>query len=162
MLEYKRCQFHFFSICDIAYQFNQYTKISIISENIKPKYERLIEIYKPEIDFILPSFFKVLWNNDVYKNKLKIKESTGYEFFQDSHPYPEEHYNFLTHVFDEHKFADKTLTKINDVQKKFRDFVDAISIKLNKNWAMYELSRELNDNLIDASQIKSSEIIEKI
>lgn len=161
-LDHKKCQFHFFSMCDIAYQFNQNSTIDIVPDHLKYKYSEILSQYENIINFILPSFFRILWNNDLVKNKFDIEESQGYILFKDGHPYPEEHFKFLKIVFPEHKFQHETLMKIDDVQHKFRDFINHKSQELKKYWAIYELSKSENDLLINLTTIKPSKIIKKI
>lgn len=161
-LNYKKCQFHFFSMCDLAYQFNQNSSLNIVPQNIKSKYERLLDLYQTEISCILPSFYKILWDNDIHKNKFDIEESQGFNYFKDGHPYPEEHFKYLKLTFDEHTFSENTQNKILDVQEKFREFIKQKSVEIGKYWAIYELSKETNDRLVDLVRIKPSEVIEKV
>jgi hypothetical protein len=163
ILEKVGCQFHFFSMCDITYQFNQNSNSNnIVPDQIKSKYESLCLQYKRDIDFILPSFYKILWDNDINRNKFSLEKELGYNFFQDGHPYPEEHFRYLSSIFNSHEFNDRTLSKIKNVQNNFREFIRQKSDELKRYWAIYELGKEANDKLIELVQIKKSEFIEKI
>lgn len=162
ILDHKQCQYHFFSMCDITFQFNQNSNIDIIPERIKPKYEELCLQYKKDIDSILPSFYKILWKNDIHKNKFDIERALGYRHFQDGHPYPDEHFQYLRSIFSSHQFKDKTLKKIENVQKNFREFIRRKSDEFQRYWAIYELSKEVNDYFKELVLIKNSEIIKKI
>jgi hypothetical protein len=161
-LSHRKCQFHFLSMCDIVTRFNQNDSKHMIPENLISKYDRLLTLYKDEIDFIRPSFFEILWENDIQKNKFIPNESKGFICFKDGHPYPEEHFRYLKNVFDQHNFDEKTTIKIDDVQKKFVNFIKEKSHKFGRCWAIYELPKEDNYMLNDSVRIKSSEFIEKI
>jgi hypothetical protein len=162
LLSLKGCQFHFLAMCDILNLFNQNSNMTSIPENLKPNYEKLLTLYKDEIEFIQPSFFKILWNNDLQNHKFVPDESKGFTYFKDGHPYPDEHFRYLKKVFDEHVFDKKTILKICEVQKKFTDFIKERSQEFKRYWAIYELSHEYNCILRESVGIKSSEFIERI
>jgi len=158
----KGCEFHFLSMCNIVSIFDQSSGKGIVPEKLKSKYEKLLFLYDEEINFIQPSFFDILWNNDINKNKFALEESKGFTYFKDGHPYPEEHFVYLKNVFNQHTFNIETQLKIKEIQENFLKFIENKNQEFKKYWAVYELSKKDSDNLINLTKIKSSEIIEKI
>lgn len=161
-LENKKCTFHFLSMCNIVEKFNQSSNISIIPDHLVPVYEKLLDFYKSELEFIKPSFFEVLWNNDVYNNKFLVKDKNGSEYFRDGHPYPIEHFEYLKTVFNKHTFKETTIDAVNLSQTNLITFINDMDKFYKKHWAVYELSEELGKKLYYSTKIKSPEPIDRI
>jgi hypothetical protein len=159
-LESKKCDFRFLSMCDIIDQFDQSSAKSIVPENSIQQYSRLLDMYSQELNFMQLSFFKVLWNNNISKNKFNVEKSQGRIYFQDGHPYPVEHLQYLKTIFSEHTFQKNTVDAVEFSQKKLKEFIDVTSEKYKRPWAIYEISVERSEQLYKDTSIKLSEIIE--
>jgi hypothetical protein len=158
LLELKKCQFHFLSMCDIAYQINQSNSNETFDSNYQETVKRLVEHYRSELNLLHPSFFSNLWSNDIYKNKmLPDKEIYGL-FFSDGHPNPADHLTYLKNIFD-HEFKKSTEVAVHNSQKNLIDFIKTTSQRLQKPFALYELSGSELNYLEEKTKIKSSEII---
>lgn len=107
-LENKACQKHMMSMCNVFYRLEQYGILEEIYQN-----DEIYYMYKSTLDKILPSFYDVLWNNDLIYSKperLKIHPK-----FNDSHPLPTETQLYIEKTFN-YKFKDQTIEKIEKLQ----------------------------------------------
>jgi hypothetical protein len=50
---------------------------------------------------IMPSYYTVLWNNDLGHNKFRVERKEIHPQFGDGHPSPYEHYKYLAHHWPE-------------------------------------------------------------
>lgn len=135
-------QYHMLAMCDITRQVDQTGVGYIVEEQCKDSYLKLCELYKTDIDHILPSFFAVLWNNDIYRNKLLVDQNEVGELFSDGHPNPRNHLAYLKSVFSGHQFKNETTDKVLEAQTNFVNFILKKSKNLKKSFATYELTRE--------------------
>jgi len=62
------------------------------------KVKALATVYKQSLNTLMPSIYKVLWNNDLENKFFNDSRLVGLNF-KDGHPSPWEHYNYLTTVF---------------------------------------------------------------
>lgn len=136
-LENKSAQFHMTSMCDITDQIDQCNDKKIDKNQ---KYFDLQKLYKDELDYLLPSFFKTLWKNDLYNNKLALDKKIYGDFFSDGHPNIKEHLTFLEKTFINHKFNDRTKEVVTAKQKSLEKFLLEKINYLKKSFAIYELS----------------------
>lgn len=107
-LEHKGCQWHFLQMLPIFDIFDQWRS------NIRPKNAKFNLLLEPEIKHLKPSFYEVLWNFDIKNKEREHKKKYVYDDF---HPSPLEHFQYLDSVFD-HEWRQPTLDKIKylDVQ----------------------------------------------
>jgi len=154
-LENLKCQHHFFSMCDIHFTLDQGEK-NTFNQNLKTVYDEICDSYKDIIT--LPSFYNLLWHNDIHLHKFKPQKEVYENYFDDGHPNPLDHFNFLKRLFPYHEFKETTIEKVkksNDILTAF--VLDQIKIK-KKRFGIYELDPELLRLMANNSQIKKSEI----
>jgi hypothetical protein len=135
-------QYHMLSMCDIVNQIDQNGGGFIVDQRYKEHYSKLCELYKTDIKNILPSFFSVLWNNDIYRNKIVADRDKIGELFSDGHPDPWDHLTYLKLVFSDHQFKDETIDKVSQVQTNYINFILKKCSKLKKPFAIYNLEHE--------------------
>lgn len=94
-LQSSGCDYHAFSICDPLDNIDEY-----FGHNL-PEQERntLLNLYQSDVDRILPSYYKTLWNNDPANNKFKFEAQYVHPMFFDGHPRPLEHYQYLGQIW---------------------------------------------------------------
>jgi hypothetical protein len=154
LLEFKGCQHHMMSMCDIQDQLDQgaYNKMP---SNVH--YDKLCNIYKTELACVHPSFMRTLWNNDIYKFKILPDIETYGTHFSDGHPSPAEHFLYLKTIFPDHKFKEATALAVKLSQENLILFIKEMEKKFRKNWAGHELSYDDNLRLTTTTSIKLSE-----
>lgn len=159
LLENINCQYHFLSMVEIAKQpdqggTNNWTggDSSVFSE--------VTSLYKNELDSILPSFYKVLWNNDIHKYKFAREDVLFENMFSDGHPLPDEQLKYLELTFTDHVFNKKTKKSVNDRHKKTVDIIKDTVNCAKRKMSVYEFSnhnylketttlvKKINENLI--------------
>lgn len=127
LLKNKKAQHHILAMAPIATTYNQW------GEN-KPEQtstsEQLVELYKPYLDEMLPSFYDVLWKGSI-ENKME-EERQKYGRFIDGHPTLLEHLNFMEKIFD-HKFKEDTKKKVLEHYNIYEDFLNTIDFQ-DKNF----------------------------
>ena len=138
VLQNSKCQYHFLSMNDIAYQYNQYNTDTIDT----PVSTKLIDLYRDTLSKVLPSFYQTLWNNDFY-NKIEqerelFKFKNQFPKFADGHPSPIEHLEYLQKVFN-YTFKKDTVDSVNEIQEQWVNILSAMLINNQKR-----LTRELN------------------
>lgn len=114
-----KTQFHMLQM----YEINNIKHYFVFEEehNIGEKINAIKELSKNTLKEIYPSFFHVLWNNDM-KIKFNQVRKTMPRQFNDLHPSIIEHYEFLTKTF-EYDFSEKTVHKVNEISKEVFDFI---------------------------------------
>jgi hypothetical protein len=80
------------------------------------KYKQILHTYKPWLDKVAPSFFKILWNNDI-NNKFQQEKVDIGNNMKDGHPYLTEHLEYLKSVLN-FKFSEKTNSIVNIYHEK--------------------------------------------
>lgn len=108
LLDLKKCQWHFLQMMEIDYYFDQWRPF-------KSKVPNLNKLFSQEKKFIKPSFYEILWNNNISKNR--DKELERYKFY-DGHPSPLEHFVYLSSIF-EHSWKDSIISKLQIVQTEY-------------------------------------------
>ena len=113
MLKHKT-QWHFLQMCDILKQTDQW-----IPNNREKNYriDQMEEYYNGSLQFLLPSFYQTLYNNNL-ENKFKNDRKIVHKKFQDGHPSPMEHYFFLKNTF-KHDWKDSTDRQVEKTQAKW-------------------------------------------
>jgi hypothetical protein len=108
------CQYHMMSMAD----FNLYDQWgrTFSDDSELQLLSKLIQTYDILNKEMLPSFYKVLWNNDI-SVKFNIDKEKIHTEFIDGHPSPQEHLDYLKTVFPYHTFNDDTIHLIENVEK---------------------------------------------
>ncbi len=148
------CQFHMFSMCDIELQIDQ-CNLHTIKQN--ENYKDICKLFEDDLINILPSFFKVLWKNNIYNNKLIPDTLEFGKFFSDGHPNPGEHLKYLEKIFDKHQFKNNTISQVYRAQEGFKKFITNQSNNTKKPFSIHSLSHETLLELRKLSLIKQSE-----
>jgi hypothetical protein len=76
-------------------------------------------IYGSYMKQIKPSFFKVLWDNNL-ENKQRWNKQRTKNKFTDLHPHPIEHLTYIERVMD-YKFSDRVQQEVADTQQLLED-----------------------------------------
>lgn len=140
MLRHKT-QWHFIQMNDLVHYVDQWdTKISI-----DPKYavegiqvqriEHLRAMYSETINQLLPSFYDTLFNNN-WEQKFEADRKLVNKNFQDGHPHPLEHYDYLKRIF-KHNWSKTTNKKVGEIQQKWIKYMDGAS-RTNKRFSLYQ------------------------
>ena len=163
-LKLKDIDYKFFSMLDVIKQADQFKTLNFAKNNFLTNLEK---IYKKSLDIIHPSFYEVLWNNNLENKKLKEKEI--HPNFTDLHPDPLESYEYLIKSlninFDSEKIA--YITELNDElhtiiksyykkniknhiysQEIFKDLKNNFTKNLYKNKKDLKLLIELNNFIL--------------
>lgn len=144
------CQYHFLSMNNFVENHDQFSNNSI---NETFTITQLKNLYERVIKKINPSFYQVLWNNDInYKIKQELEMFGTY--FADRHPTPLEHLEYLQKVFD-HKFKDQTINDVNAVYQRWHHLCKTLS--QNKKFLVYYLEKPILNDFIKQSTLKNSE-----
>lgn len=141
-LKYKKCQSHFLKMMNFEDICQWGTTQGSPNEKIYLQYEKYLKL-------INPSFYEVLWQNDI-QTKLKRNNSIHFNFL-DGHPTIMEHFEYLRSIFIDHKFSENT---INTVKIKNEEFI-TLAIEQASN-------REIGDQITPYKfdiEIKKSEPI---
>lgn len=162
LLEKIGCQHHIMSMCDIAGQIDQNGDKFICSKHTEDNYKNLCELYKNDLEKILPSFFKTLWNNDIHKNKMLVDQKIPNNRYADGHPRPEEHFQYLKTIFADHQFDAKTEKIVEEVKNRLLKFLIEVS---DGHWGgigMYSLSDDTQKYITGISTIRESLDIDQL
>ena len=154
-LENKKCQFHMFSMCNIIDVIDQGQENNLKNSVLKQKIK---EMYKPELDRLLPDFFSMLWKNDLQKYKFSRDWKEISKFFQDGHPTPIEHLEYLQSIFP-NSFNKNTVEQVNEKYSFFVGKLKFLAAHYNRSFTVYELDfRESKALSNGTTLIKSEEI----
>lgn len=149
------CQYHFMSMCDILEKQDQGKDYNLIEEKYKPKYDYLINLYKDVTDTILPSFYEILWRNDIHQYKFDLDKKNISPFFLDGHPSPIEHFNYVKSIFD-HDWSAVTETKVQIAQENYIEIIKNLTTEYKKHFAIYDQPMSVLQNLKDKTLVKLS------
>jgi hypothetical protein len=112
ILKSKQCQYYFLSMIDITKFFNQY---QINDENLKNETtSTLISIYNNSLSTIISNFYDVLWNGEI-NNKINKNKKKFNCRFNDPHPSPIEHYEYLKESL-KYEFNETTIKKVQEAE----------------------------------------------
>ena len=114
-LKNKGCQYHFLSMIDITKVFNQYNYGLIdtfLNKDKKTMIDKLKETFNDSLSKIRPSFYDVLWDGKIDTKTQSLWKQFESKF-SDSHPSPNEHYQYIKTVL-EYEFHNNTITKVQD------------------------------------------------
>lgn len=135
------CRVHHLSMCDLSYTLDQAQQDLSIAQWIDEKdqkyYNSIIKKFDSVYSKILPSFYKV-----VFDNSFKQLVGSIYKQSNDYHPTTLNHLMYIQKVFDEHEFSLETLDSVKStdgfIQNCFRtknenNIVDALK-RVNKRF----------------------------
>ena len=132
MLRHK-AQWHFLQMNELIHYVNQWDdslKVEpdkhtskVFGKNLRV--DQLRDIYKETISNLKPSFYSVLYNNN-WTKKFKADRKLVNKNFQDGHPHPLEHYDYLKRTFN-HNWSPSTNEKVGDIQKKWIKLMNNVS-----------------------------------
>ena len=108
-LTHKKCQYHFLSMCDLDQTLDS-------NLEFRPIYTGMNTLQSK----IQPSFYKVLWNNNL-QNKFELNRQRYSERFIEFHPSPQEHYNYLCDTFG-NIFSKDLKMKVYGLEKTYYNF----------------------------------------
>ena len=154
-LDHRGCQYRFMSMCDIVERQDQGEDHNLIEEHYKETYRSVIELYQDVIDLIQPSFYDVLWQDDIHKNKFAIEREILSPYWFDGHPTPIEHYRYLKNVFEfdePSSYADK----MQIIQDNFVSYVHLLSDRYKKPFAIYDQPKEVLNELRHRTLVKQA------
>ena len=120
LLDKRKCQFHFLKMIDFDMK-NQWVPSEMI-ESAK----HIENFYSFYLSKILPSFYQVLWNNNL-QSKFDAEHELYKGKFSDGHPSIKEYLTYLESVFD-HNFSEQTKQQ---VIKADQDLTDKILATIN-------------------------------
>lgn len=147
----KCTQYHFLSMCNINETMNQWIHEEIQDTNLK----KVLELYNPTVKKILPSFYKVLWKNDI-NYKFDLDKKITHKNFGDGHPTLLEHLNFLQKTFN-YDFSKKTCQIVENYHNNWIKYIND-----NKLSSFYSLPNSDLINFKDNFEIKKSDSISEL
>lgn len=109
MLQHRQVQSHLMQMSDLSQNLDDWFKYPSTGQH---DFSRLID---DELSYLKPSFFKVLWDNDL-SNRIRV----------DPHPSPIEHFTYLDRIFN-HDWEDATLRKVEKLEDEHREGFQEIS-----------------------------------
>jgi hypothetical protein len=127
LLKFTDCQYHFLSMMDIVHnadqwnsndsRFKSFKKVNPETGQNIDVLKEILSYYQSDISKINKSFYEVLWNKNIeQKLNVELKRFNGY--FQDGHPWPTESLQYLSVIFDDHKFKETTIKTVSDTENK--------------------------------------------
>ncbi len=145
MLKHKT-QWHFIQMNNLVHYVDQWdSKITLDQPKIfgnKERIRQLRELYAETISILQPSFYDVLYNNN-WTQKFKADKKLVNKFFQDGHPHPLEHYDFLKRTF-KHEWRPSTNEKVGEIQKKWVKLMNDVSATIPK-FSIYNETKRWHD-----------------
>jgi hypothetical protein len=158
-LENINCQYHFFSMCDLHYTFDLNEK-NYVDENFQDIYQKLCDRYKKVLS--MPSFYNLLWHNDIHHHKFRSQKEIYGDYFDDGHPNPLDHLNFLRCLFPRYEFKESTITKVMLSNDQLTKLILSQIQQLQKRFSIYELKDDVLHTLLKETLIKQSQTCEII
>jgi hypothetical protein len=153
-LENKNCQYHFFSMCELSHTFDLNEK-NHVDKNLQDVYQKICDMYKEIL--AIPSFYDLLWHNDIHQHKFKSQKQIYGDYFDDGHPSPLDHLNFLRCLFPQHCFKESTIKKVKISNDRLTYFILNQITQLKRRFTIYELKGYMLDKLITETLIKESQ-----
>ena len=158
MLKHKT-QWHFLQMCDIIEQPNQWGDHK---GRVEPRMEdweldQLIKHYHEPISHLKPSFYNILYNNNIQSKFDKDRKLINPGFF-DGHPSPIEHLMYLKGVFN-HQWKDSTDRAVEETQKTWVKMLRDAS-KGKKNFNINQTKQRYQDMFFYETKIVGPSYIE--
>ena len=153
-LQNTNCQYHFFSMCELHHTFDLNEK-NKVNDNMKDRYQQLCDTYYEILS--MPSFYNLLWHNDIHENKFKLMKQVYDNYFDDGHPSPLDHLYFLRCLFPQHCFKESTIKKAKISNDRLTYFILDQIKQLRKRFTVYQLTGDLQHKLTTETLIKQSQ-----
>lgn len=144
LLENKKSSFHMMSMCNLLDIVDQGEITKLHNFVIKNK---LKELYKDDISAVGKDFYTLLWKNDLHKYKFPRDRRDISEFFNDGHPTPIEHFEYLDLLFP-NTFTDSTRQAILAKQDFFVTTMKRLAAHYSRMFTVYELDYREKQNLL--------------
>ena len=106
---------------------------------------------------IMPSFYKILYDNDV-QNKFKKDHNLINKDFYDGHPTPIEHFTYLKTLFD-YTFKQSTVNAVEQAQIKWVTELRSSAVN-KKNWRIFDMDQSWRKRLYNNTIIKTGDDID--
>jgi len=135
-LKEKGTEHYNLQMCEIIEQSDQQSFNNKIDGD--SNYNKILDVYKETINTLRPGFMEVLWNNDIYTNKL-LQDPQKFGRFSDGHPSPEEHLKYIQTVLP-FEYSDNTLRKVQECQNNLEKIMIEKSNEIGKEFYIFELS----------------------
>lgn len=117
-----------------------------LKKNPNLNLKTLTEMYDESLRQILPSFYSTLWNNNL-EAKIAKDRKIVHKIFQDGHPTPLEHYDYLKNVF-KHDWSDNTDQVVGATQKTWIKLMKGACLGQPGNgFSLYEMKPRWLDML---------------
>lgn len=157
-LESWGCQYHLLSMCDL---------LNNIDENYghhvpEPERQILTDMYQEDINSILPSYYKVLWQDDLARNKFRVEQRDIHPMFGDGHPSPMEHLRYFAHYWPEMMTSQgATVARVDQAYRQYfkQKYTDGRKLKGSPGACFPQtvLTTEEKQELFELTMIRLSE-----
>ena len=147
-----RTQHHMIQMLDFQFP-NQWN----LEPNVELKLKTLIELYNESIDPILPSVYQTLWANNLEAKFVKDRKIVD-KRFQDGHPTPIEHYDYLKQIF-KHEWKDETDRLVGEAQTKWVKLMKSAVNSQTDGFSLYEMKKRWLDMLTYETVMRQSDQI---
>lgn len=139
--------YHFMTMTDLTEMWD--TEIAIDLNYI----HILLERYSQTVKIIKPSFYKVLWDNDLTK-----RENYTYKLCKvvEYHPYPIEHLQYLQTVFPDHQFKQETIDVAHHSTDQFVSLCNKYKVPY---WESTEFKNELDQIKLNMRPVNRSTLL---
>ena len=146
-----KTNYHFLSMCNVSYHVNQWeNSVDTTSDMFKELRIQYLDVLKS----ILPSFYTVLWKDDIdikwQKNRRELHKN-----YSDGHPTILEHFEYLKNTFN-HDFNKRTYKIVKSKHKEFVEFIRTAYAKTRKTQGIYQFPQSWQDEMMQKFKIKSS------
>jgi hypothetical protein len=148
------CDYTFISMCDIVNRFDQYGYP--VYKNPTDSYKNLIQSYRTHLLKIKRDFYNELWMDDL-QNKFESDSKLIHIQYQDGHPSPNEHLEYVEKTF--WKINQNTKEQIELIQNAWIDFLKHSCSK--RKYMLNSFSKEELDDLKKRTTLCESQPIIK-
>jgi len=144
--------YHFISMCDITKNINQW---EAVANNDNTKIQDIITLYEDSLNCILPSFYNVLWNDNINKKWEKDWEEI-HPHFSDGHPTILEHYQYLNQVFD-FDFSERTKQAVENLHNEWVEYIRKGYKDTKRSCGLHDMPDKWTDEIYNNYRLKVEE-----
>ena len=143
-----KSQWHFLQMNNLVMYSNQWDEPKKITDGVtrgfgdKSRIEHLKDVYSDAIASLSNSFYDVLYNNN-WNQKFESDRRLVNKNFQDGHPHPLEHYDYLKRTF-KHDWSARTNKGVSDLQKRWIKLMNNASHN-KKKFSIYQEEKRWTD-----------------
>ena len=148
--------FHFLSMCDIKTQIYYWKNSASCYDTGLHQIEN---IYKKTLNNIAPSFYEILWQNNI-SIKHRKNQKTIHQNYTDKHPTLIEHLEYLEKTF-EYKFSLKTKNAVKNLHTNWVDFIRECYHNSKHQHRLHDLPKIKQDQLMQKFLLKKENSIPK-